>query len=99
MDPPSSIMRDISTEQILEDLINDGAGPESPSTFLNPSGEGVEVDDFAISFPSTHVALIMIPLSSRNALHFLLLLMICVILGASLFLFSVWREPPAVGQR
>ena len=44
MDPPSPIMRDISTEQILEDLINDGAGPESPSTFLNPSGEGVEVD-------------------------------------------------------
>ena len=45
MDPPSPIMRDISTEQILEDLINDGAVPESPSTFLNPSGEGVEVDE------------------------------------------------------
>ena len=45
MDPPSPIMRDISMEQILEDLINDGAGPESPSTFLNPSGEGVEVDE------------------------------------------------------
>ena len=44
MDPPSPIMRDLSTEQILEDLINDGTVPESPSTFLNPSGEGVEVD-------------------------------------------------------
>ena len=45
MDPPSPIVRDRSTEKILEDLINDGAGPESPSPFLNPSGEGVDVDE------------------------------------------------------
>ena len=44
MDPPSPIIRDLSTEQILEDMINDGAFPESPSTYLNPSGEGMEVD-------------------------------------------------------
>ena len=34
-------------EQILEDMINDGANvdpPESPSTYLNHSGEEVEVD-------------------------------------------------------
>ena len=46
MDLLSPIIRDLSMEQILEDLINDGAVPESPSTYLNPSGEGVEVDDF-----------------------------------------------------
>ena len=45
MDPPSPISRDLSKEQILEDMINDGADPpESPSTWLNPSGDGVEVD-------------------------------------------------------
>ena len=45
MDPPSPIRRDLSKEQILEDMINDGTDqPESPSTWLNPAGEGLEVD-------------------------------------------------------
>ena len=45
MDPPSPIRTDLSKEQILEDMINDGADPpESASTWLNPSREGVEVD-------------------------------------------------------
>ena len=48
MDPPSPIRRDLATEQILEDMINDGADvdpAESPSTYLNPSGEGARVDN------------------------------------------------------
>ena len=48
MDPPSPIRRDLSTEQILEDMINDGADvdpAESTSTYLNPSGEGARVDN------------------------------------------------------
>ena len=45
MDPPSPIIRDLSTEQILKDMINDSAFPESLSMYLNPFGEGVEVDD------------------------------------------------------
>ena len=48
MDPPSPIIKDLSTEQILEDMINDGADvdpAESPSTYLNPSEEGVDNSD------------------------------------------------------
>ena len=46
MDPPSPIRRDLSMEQILEDMINDGADVD-PSTYLNPSpsGEGVDNSD------------------------------------------------------
>jgi len=46
MDPPSPIRRDLAQEDILEDIINDGPGhpPDSPSMFLNNSGEGEEVD-------------------------------------------------------
>ena len=44
MDPPSPMRRDLEQEEFLEDMINDGTVPESPSTYLNPSGEGVEVN-------------------------------------------------------
>ena len=44
MDPPSTIRRDLTQEQILEDIIHNAFGSESPSTYLNPSGEGEEVD-------------------------------------------------------
>lgn len=47
MDPPSPIRRDLTQEEILEDIIHNATGadpPESPSMYLNPSGEGEEVD-------------------------------------------------------
>ena len=47
MDPPSPIRRDLRQEEILEDIIHNAPGadpPESPSMYLNPSGEGEEVD-------------------------------------------------------
>ena len=49
MDPPSPIRRDLEQKEILEDMINDNVDPaESPSSYLNPSGDGIEqneVDD------------------------------------------------------
>ena len=48
MDPPSPIRRDLEQEEILEDMINENVDPaESPSSYLNPSGDGIEneVDD------------------------------------------------------
>ena len=49
MDPPSPVRRDLEQEEILEDMINDNVDPaESPSSYLNPSGDGIEqneVDD------------------------------------------------------
>ena len=48
MHPPSPIRRDLEHEEILEDMINDNVDPaESPSSYLNPSGDGIEnqVDD------------------------------------------------------
>ena len=49
MDPPSPVRRDLEQEEILEDMINDNVDPaESPSSHLNPSGDGIEqneVDD------------------------------------------------------
>ena len=49
MHPPSPICRDLEQEEILEDMINDNVDPvESPSSYLNPSGDGIEqneVDD------------------------------------------------------
>ena len=47
MDPPSPIRRDLTQEEILENIIHDApdADPaESPSSYLNPSGDGMEVD-------------------------------------------------------
>ena len=47
MDPPSPIRRDLTQEEIIENIIHDapGADPaESPSSYLNPSGDGMEVD-------------------------------------------------------
>jgi hypothetical protein len=44
MDPHS---RNLAEEEILEDIINDGGDvepAESPSSYLNPSGDGMEVD-------------------------------------------------------
>jgi hypothetical protein len=44
MDPHS---RDLAQEEILEDIINDAPDvepAESPSLYLNPSRDGVEVD-------------------------------------------------------
>jgi hypothetical protein len=44
MDPHS---RDLEQEEILEDIINDAPdveAAESPSSYLNPSGDGMEVD-------------------------------------------------------
>jgi hypothetical protein len=44
MDPHS---RDLAREEILEDIINDAPDvepAESPSSYLNPSGDGMEVD-------------------------------------------------------
>ena len=48
MDPPSPIRRDLEHKEILEDMINDNVDPaESPSSYLNPSGDEIEheVDD------------------------------------------------------
>ena len=48
MDPPSPTRRDLEQEEILEDMINNNVDPaESPSSYLNPSGDGIEneVDD------------------------------------------------------
>ena len=49
MDPPNPIRRDLEQEELLEDMINDNVDPaESPSSYLNPSGDGIEqneVDD------------------------------------------------------
>ena len=44
MDPPSPIRRDLTQEEILEDIIHNAVGSESTSMYLNPSGEGEEVD-------------------------------------------------------
>ena len=47
MHPPSPIRRDLTQEEILENIIHDapGADPaESPSSYLNSSGDGMEVD-------------------------------------------------------
>ena len=45
MDPPSPIRRDLAQEEILEDTINHNVDPaESPSSYLNPSGDGLEHD-------------------------------------------------------
>jgi hypothetical protein len=44
MDPHS---RNLAEEEILEDIINDAPDVEpakSPSSYLNPSGDGMEVD-------------------------------------------------------
>jgi hypothetical protein len=44
MDPHS---RDLAQEEILEDIINDAPDvepAESPLSYLNPSGDGMEVD-------------------------------------------------------
>ena len=41
MDP---FHRDLKQEEVLEDIIADTDAPESPSIYLNPSGEGEEVD-------------------------------------------------------
>jgi hypothetical protein len=44
MDSPS---RDLAQEEILEDIIHDAPNveqAESPSSYLNPSGDGMEVD-------------------------------------------------------
>ena len=49
MDPPSPMRRGLEQEEFLEDMINDNVDPaESPSSYLNPSGDGIEeneVDD------------------------------------------------------
>ena len=49
MDPPSPVRRDLEQKELLEDMINDNVDPaESPSSYLNPSGDGIEeneVDD------------------------------------------------------
>jgi hypothetical protein len=42
--PPS---RDLAQEEILEDIVHDAPDvelAESPSSYLNPSGDGMEVD-------------------------------------------------------
>ena len=47
MDPPSPIRRDLAQEEIRADMICDtpvGDPPESPSSYLNPSGDGMEVE-------------------------------------------------------
>jgi hypothetical protein len=44
MDPHS---RNLAEEEILEDIINDASDvepAESPSSYLNPSGDGMEFD-------------------------------------------------------
>jgi hypothetical protein len=44
MDPHS---RDLAQEEILGDIINDAPNvepAESPSSYLNPSGDGMEID-------------------------------------------------------
>ena len=38
------LCRDLAQEEALEDIIADADPPESPSIYLNPSGEGEEVD-------------------------------------------------------
>ena len=46
MDPPSPMRRDLEQEEFLEDMINDNVVPaESPSSYLNPSGDGIEQND------------------------------------------------------
>ena len=49
MDPPSPTRRDLIQEEILENIIHDASGDgmeveraESPSSYLNPSGDGME---------------------------------------------------------
>ena len=47
MDPPSPIRRDLRQEEILENIIHDAPDvdpAESPLSYLNPSGDGMEVD-------------------------------------------------------
>jgi hypothetical protein len=47
MDPPSPTRRDLIQEEILENIIHnapDADIAESPSSYLNPSGDGMEVD-------------------------------------------------------
>ena len=50
MYPPSPLMRrDIEQEELLEDMMCDPEGcdaqrPESPLSYLNPSGDGMEVE-------------------------------------------------------
>ena len=38
------LRRDLAQEEALENIIADADPPESPSIYLNPSGEGEEVD-------------------------------------------------------
>ena len=46
MDPPSPMRRDLEQEEFLEDTINDNVDPaESPSSYLNPSGDGIEQNE------------------------------------------------------
>ena len=47
MDPSSPMRRDLAQEEILHDMMCDppvGDPPESPSSYLNPSGDGIEVE-------------------------------------------------------
>ena len=47
MDPPSPTRRDLIQEEILENIIHDApdADPaKSPSSYLNPSGDEMDVD-------------------------------------------------------
>ena len=47
MDPPIPMRRDLAQEEILQDMICDPPvrdPPESPSSYLNPSGDGIEVE-------------------------------------------------------
>ena len=39
-----SFLRDLEQELVLEEIIADTDAPESPSIYLNPSGDGEEVD-------------------------------------------------------
>ena len=38
------LRRDLAQEEALENIIADGDPPESPSSYLNPSGDGMEVE-------------------------------------------------------
>ena len=47
MDPPSPMLRDLAQEEILQDMMCDppvGDPPESPSSYLNLSEDGIEVE-------------------------------------------------------